>query len=38
MLLGVIDGKVTGTPLGDVVDRLKPLDMSLLELARTLAQ
>jgi len=38
MLLGIIDGKLTGTPLSDVVDRLKPLDMSLLELARTLAQ
>jgi hypothetical protein len=29
---------VAGTPLADVVDRKKPLDMSLLELARILAQ
>ena len=38
VLLGIIDGKVAGTPLADVVDRKKPLDMSLLELARILAQ
>ena len=38
VLVGVIDGKVAGTPLADVVDRLKPLDMSLLDLARILAQ
>lgn len=38
VLLGVIDGKVTGTPLAEVVDRRKPLDTSLLELARALAQ
>jgi 6-phosphofructokinase 1 len=38
VLLGLIDGKVVGTPLCDVVGRTKPLDMSLLELARILAQ
>lgn len=38
VLLGLIDGKVVGTPLRDVVGRTKPLDMSLLELARILAQ
>ncbi len=38
VLVGVIDGKVAGTPLADVADRLKPLDMSLLEMARILAQ
>jgi 6-phosphofructokinase 1 len=38
VLLGIIAGKVTATPLADVVNRQKPLDMSLLELARVLAQ
>ena len=38
VLVGLIDGKVVGTPLCDVVGRTKPLDMSLLELARILAQ
>jgi 6-phosphofructokinase 1 len=38
ILLGIIAGHVTATPLADVVDRQKPLDMSLLELARVLAQ
>lgn len=37
VLLGVIGGKVVGTPLSDVVGRTKPLDMSLLALAHILA-
>jgi len=38
VLLGIVGGKVAATPLADVVGRTKPLDMSLLELARVLAQ
>jgi 6-phosphofructokinase 1 len=38
VLLGLVDGSVVGTPLRDVAGRHKPLDMSLLELARILAQ
>ena len=38
VLVGIIDGKVGATPLVEVVDRVKPLDMRLLELARVLAQ
>jgi 6-phosphofructokinase len=38
ILLGIIDGQVTGTPLAEVVRRKKPVDTSLLELARALAQ
>jgi 6-phosphofructokinase 1 len=38
VLVGIIDGKVAATPLSEVVDRTKPLDMRLLELARVLAQ
>lgn len=38
VLVGIIDGKVIGTPLAEVAGRLKPLDMSLLDLARILAQ
>jgi len=37
-LVGMIDGHVAMTPLGEVVGRTKPLDTRLLELARTLAQ
>jgi 6-phosphofructokinase 1 len=38
VLLGIIDGKVTGTPLAEVIHRKRLLDTSLLELARALAQ
>lgn len=38
VLVGLVDGQVAGTPLADVVGHTKPLDTSLLELARTLAQ
>jgi 6-phosphofructokinase 1 len=38
VLVGLIDGKVASTPLADVVGRLKPLDMGLLDMARILAQ
>jgi len=38
VLVGITDGKVAATPLSEVVDRTKPLDMRLLELARVLAQ
>ena len=38
VLVGMIGGDVIDTPLADVADRLKPLDLRLLALARTLAQ
>jgi 6-phosphofructokinase 1 len=38
VLLGSVGGQVIGTPLAEVVDRRKPLDTGLLELARALAQ
>jgi 6-phosphofructokinase 1 len=38
VLLGIIDGKLTGTPLAEVAGQKKPPDASLLELARALAQ
>jgi len=38
VLLGIIDGKVTANSLSDVLGREKPLDPSLIRLARTLAE
>jgi 6-phosphofructokinase 1 len=38
VLVGLIHGHVTATPLAQVVNRTKPLDLSLLELARTLSR
>jgi len=38
LLIGVQKGEVVATPLGEVVANRKPLDLSLLELARVLAQ
>jgi 6-phosphofructokinase 1 len=38
VLMGLVGGSVTATPLADVVARRKPLDLGLLELARVLAQ
>ncbi len=38
VLVGVVDGRLVRTPLRDVVGRTKPLDTSLLELARVLSQ
>jgi 6-phosphofructokinase 1 len=38
VLVGMIGGQVSVTPLAEVVGRTKPLDRSLLELARTLAR
>jgi hypothetical protein len=38
VLVGMIDGKIAATPLGDVVHRTKPADTALLTLAHTLAQ
>lgn len=37
VLMGYVGGKVVATPLSDVVGKTKPLDLSLLALARTLA-
>jgi 6-phosphofructokinase 1 len=37
IVLGIIDGKVTGSPLADVARVKKPLDMQLLDLAAILA-
>jgi 6-phosphofructokinase 1 len=37
VLIGILAGEVAATPLSEVVGRTKPLDRSLLELARTLA-
>ena len=37
ILVGLIGNEITATPLEEVVSRRKPLDLSLLELARTLA-
>jgi 6-phosphofructokinase 1 len=38
VLLGSIDGKIAATPLAEVVQRRKALDMGLIELAHVLAQ
>jgi 6-phosphofructokinase 1 len=38
VLVGLIGGKIVATPLRDVVDLIKPLDMSLLKLAHSLAR
>ena len=38
VLVGLTGGQVTATPLAEVVGRTKPLDLGLLELARTLAR
>ena len=38
VLLGVMGGRVIPTPLAEVVDRRKPLEAGLLDLARKLAQ
>jgi 6-phosphofructokinase 1 len=38
VLVGLIHGTVTATPLDQVINRTKPLDPSLLELARTLSR
>jgi 6-phosphofructokinase 1 len=38
VLVGSIGGAVQATPLGEVVNRTKPLDLGLLQLARTLAR
>lgn len=37
LLLGIINGKVAATPLAEVIQRKKPLDLNLLTLARHLA-
>jgi 6-phosphofructokinase 1 len=37
-LIGLVDGRIVATPLAEVVGRTKPVDLSLLELARTLAR
>lgn len=38
VLVGLLHGEVTATPLAEVVSHTKPLDLSLLELSRTLAE
>jgi 6-phosphofructokinase 1 len=38
LLVGLVGGQVTATPLAEVCNRTKPLDLELLELARTLAR
>lgn len=38
VLVGMINGKVSATPLSEVVTRKKPLDLRLLDLANVLAQ
>jgi 6-phosphofructokinase 1 len=38
MLLGIVDGKVTPTPLSGAIHSQKPLDMRLVDLARILAE
>lgn len=38
LLVGLLRGEITATPLADVVGKQKPLDTRLLELARVLAQ
>ena len=38
VLVGLIGGRITATPLAEVVGRTKPLDLELLGLARTLAR
>jgi 6-phosphofructokinase 1 len=37
VLMGLVHGKMTATPLPEVVSGSKPLDLSLHELARVLA-
>jgi 6-phosphofructokinase 1 len=38
VLLGIVQGAIAATPLADLAQRVKPLDLSLLELACTLAE
>jgi 6-phosphofructokinase 1 len=38
ILIGLLGGKITATPLSDVVGKQKPLDLQLFELARSLAK
>jgi hypothetical protein len=38
VVVGMIGGKVTATPLAEVIGRIKPLDASLLRLAHNLAR
>ena len=38
MMMGLLNGKCTATPLKEVVANIKPLDLSLLELAKVLAK
>jgi 6-phosphofructokinase 1 len=38
VLMGIVGGKIVATPLSEVAGRNKPLDLGLLDLARTLAQ
>ena len=38
VLMGLIHNEITATPLGEVAGKTKPIDCSLLELARMLAQ
>jgi 6-phosphofructokinase 1 len=38
VVVGMIGGQVVGTPLADVIGRIKPLDASLLKLAHALAR
>ena len=38
VLVGLLDGRISATPLPEVVGRTKPLDLELLNLARTLAR
>jgi 6-phosphofructokinase 1 len=38
LLIGLLKGEVTATPLAEVVANKKPLDLRLLELARVLAK
>jgi len=37
-LIGLLSGKISATPLSDVVGKTKPLDLELFELARSLAK
>ena len=38
VLIGLLKGEVATTPLADIVGKIKPLDLSLLELARILSR
>ena len=38
VLMGLLKGEITPTPLSEVVSHNKPLDLRLLELARVLAK